>query len=281
MQKFQDWFTQQWVIIRGRRIDPEEHAWLVGPFGEVGGIGGGFIDQLAKREGLMVRRNGESGGLIRSIDDLNLPGAERARLSRSVTDFYENTANYRLSLSVEWNPFFQVFGILTSTLFSNRIDQLNIPIRNVEDSESLKSEIITLVDPVSKETRYTIWFRTVESSGQVVYSGVYGTCTLPSGKTCIKAAFPLPNGNATVLMIPQLGADGELILESAGKQFGDAGFYFLLEDSQGRLWSQFVRSFRDRLTVRAEGEGLVAEQALTLFKLRVATFKYRILPKTS
>jgi hypothetical protein len=38
-QKFQDWFTQQWVILWGRRIDPSSHAWLMGPFGELNGIG--------------------------------------------------------------------------------------------------------------------------------------------------------------------------------------------------------------------------------------------------
>jgi len=279
MQRFQDWFTQQWVIIRGRKINYEEHAWLIGPFGEVGGIGGGFIDQLAEKEGLIVRRDNDLGGLIPSIIDLNLSEPELSRLSGSVIDFYENTARYNLSLSVSWNPLFRVFGILTSKLFSNRIDQLNIPTRNLNDSKSLSSEIITLVDPESNEIRYTIWFRTVESSGQVVYSGVYGTCTLPSGQTCIKAVFPLPNGNATVLMIPEVGANGELILESAGKGFGEAGFYFLLKDSRGNLWSHFVRSFRDRLTVRAESCNLVAEQTLTLFKLRVVTFKYRISPR--
>ncbi|MEO6464291.1 MAG: hypothetical protein ABIP00_01900 [Pyrinomonadaceae bacterium] len=279
MQKLQDWFTQQWVIIRGRKINLVEHAWLIGPFGKVGGIGGAFIDQLAETEGLIVRRGEDSGGLIPSISNLDLSEGELSRLSKPVINFYENTASHSLSLSVNWNPFFRGFGILTNKLFSNRIDQLNIPTRNLEDSESLTSEIIALIDPASNETRYTIWFRTVQSSGQVVYSGVYGTCTLPSGKTGIRAVFPLPNGNATVLMIPEVGENGELILESAGKGFGDAGFYFLLEDSRGNLWSQFIRSFRDRLTVHSGGDHLVAEQELTLFKFRVVTFTYRIVRK--
>lgn len=273
-QRFQDWFTQQWVIIRGRKIDPEEHSWLIGPFGNVGVIGDAFIGQLAENEGLIVRR--DSGGLIRSFSDLDLSEAELARLSKSIIDFYENTVGYSLSLSVRWNPFFRAFGILTDRLFSKRIDQLNIPTQDLEDAESLRSEIIALVDPATSETRYTIWFRTIESSGQVVYSGVYGTCTLPSGQTCVKAVLPLPNGNATVLMIPEVCANGDLALESTGRRFGDAGFYFLLRDSKGELWSQFVRSFRDRLTVRAVGDQLVAEQTLTLFNLKVATFRYRI-----
>ena len=281
MQKLQDRVTQQWFIIRGRRIEPNDVPWLIGPFGNIGGIGGGFIDQLAEKEGLSVKRNGESSGLIPSIGDLNFSELELSRLSKSVIDFYENTADYELALSVRWNPVFRTIGVLTNKLFSSRINQLNIPTQNLDDTESLTSEIVSLVEPASSETRYTIWFRTIRSSGQVVYSGVYGTCILPSGKTCIKAAFPLPNGNATVLMAPRVGSNGELVLESSGKDFGDAGFYFLLEDSRGDLWSQFIRSFRDRLTIHAEGDHLLAEQTLTLFKLRVVTFTYRIVPKES
>ncbi len=279
MQKLQDWFTQQWVIFRGRRIEPKDVPWLIGPFGRVGGIGAAFIDQLAEKEGLIVRRNGESGGLIPSIGDLNLTETELARLSKPVIDFYENTAKYDLSVSVSWNPFFRVLGVLTNKLFSNRINQLNIPTQDLDDAETLKSEIVSLIEPVSNDTRYTIWFRTIESSGQVVYSGVYGTCTLPSGKACIKAAFPLPNGNATVIMIPSVGPNGELILESSGKEFGDAGFYFLLEDSRGDTWSQFIRAFRDRLTIRGEKDHLLAEQSLTLWNYRVIRFSYRIVMK--
>jgi hypothetical protein len=278
-QRFQDWFTQQWVIIRGRRVDPAQVPWLMGPFGRVGGIGEAFIDQLAEKEGLLIER--QSNGLIPSMSGLRLPAPDLARLSRTVRNFYENTANFDLAFSVEWNPLFRAFGVLTNKLFSNRINQLNIPTRNLKDTESLRSEIITLAEPQTKERKYTVWFRTNASNAQVIYSGVYGTCTLPSGKTCVKAVFPLPNGNATVLMTPSVGANGELILDSSGKTFGDAGFYFLLEDSKGNFWAQFVRSFRDRLTVREESDHLTAEQTLTLFNLRVATFRYRIVAKKS
>lgn len=278
-QCFQDWFTQQWVIIRGRRIDPAQVPWLMGPFGRVGGIGEAFIDQLAEKEGLVIER--QSNGLIPSMRSLGLPAPDLARLSRVVKDFYENTANFDLAFSVKWNTLFRILGVLTNKLFSNRINQLNIPTRNLKDTESLRSEIITLAEPQTKERKYTVWFRTKTSNGQVIYSGMYGTCTLPSGETCVKAVFPLPNGNATVLMTPSVGANGELILDSSGKTFGDAGFYFLLEDSKGGLWSQFIKSFRDRLVISEENDHLTAEQTLTLFNISVATFRYRIVPKKS
>lgn len=275
-QKFQDWFTQQWAILWGIKIDPEAVPWLMGPFGSLGSIGGDFINQLAKDEGLIFEENLTSKGLISSINELNLSNIELAQLSSKVIDFYENTANYNLSIALNWNPVFKVFGILVNKLFSNRIGQLNIPGHNIKSPKSIENEIITLLDPVSKEVKYTIWFRTFKSTGQVLYSGVYNTCTLPSGKTCVKAVFPLPNGNATVIMSPSVGANGELQLHSSGKKFGDPGFYFLLNDSEGNSWAHYISSFRDQLNVFSHNGIIFAEQTLTLWHHRALRFNYKI-----
>lgn len=276
MQKFQDWVTQQWVILRGKKINPEDFPWLIGPFGNLDAIGEDFIHQFAEKENLIIQKDSESKGIIPSMQKLNLTEAEFSNLSKSVIGFYENTDNHNLQFSIHWNPFFKFFGILINKLFSNRINQLNIPTKNIDDSESLKSEIINLIDANTNEIKYTFWFRSIQSSGQVIYSGVYGISTLPSGKTCVKAVFPLPNGNATVLMNPSVGKNGELILDSSGNRFGDAGFYFLLKDSKGEYWSQFIKSFRDRLIIGSENDIISAEQTLTLWHLKVLTFKYKI-----
>ncbi|QQQ27381.1 hypothetical protein [Chryseobacterium indoltheticum] len=276
MQKFQDWVTQQWVILRGRKIKPEDFPWLMGPFGNLDAIGEDFIHQFAERENLIIQKDSNAKGIIPSMLKLNLSEAEFSNLSKNVIEFYENTANHNLDFSVKWNPFFKFFGIVINKLFSNRINQLNVPTKNIADSETLKSEIINLIDQESKEIKYTFWFRSVESTGQVIYSGVYGISNLPSGKTCVKAVFPLPNGNATVLMIPSVGENGELILDSSGKKFGDAGFYFLLKDSKDEYWSQFISSFRDRLIIGSENDLISAEQTLTLWHFKVLTFNYKI-----
>ncbi|MBV6880351.1 hypothetical protein NG800_008830 [Epilithonimonas ginsengisoli] len=276
MQKFQDWVTQQWVILRGRKIKPEDFPWLIGPFGNLDAIGEDFIHQFARKEDLIIEKDSKAKGIIPSMAKLNLSETEFSDLSKNVIDFYESTEKYDLKFAVKWNPFFKFFGILITKLFSNRINQLNIPTKNIADSESLKSEIINLVDQKSNEIKYTFWFRSIESSGQVIYSGVYGICTLPSGKTCVKAVFPLPNGNATVIMNPSVGENGRLILDSSGEKFGDAGFYFLLQDSKGEYWSQFISSFRDRLAIGPDNDHISAEQNLTLWHLKVLTFNYKI-----
>ena len=279
-QSLQDWITQQWVIVFGKKIDKSKHKWLSGPFGSKNGIGQKFIYQLAEKEYLIIDNQKKDKGLIESIDQLNLPKNELKSLSQDVIDFYQNTSNYDLQLKAKWNPIFKVFGLLVRLIFSKRIEQLNVPIQNVYDSSGLTSEIIQLLDSNTNEVKRTIWFRAFKSTGQVVYSGVYEICTIPSGKTCIKAIFPLPNGNATVILTPKVGEKGELILDSVGKKIGDSGFYFLLKDSNGQLWTKFIKSFKDQLIVRSVNGRITATQTLTLWHLRVLKFEYEMKKNT-
>ncbi|WP_027067503.1 hypothetical protein [Maribacter sp. Hel_I_7] len=275
-QNLQDLITQQWVILFGKKIIEDQNKWLLGPFGSTKGIGVKFIKQLAKNEQLIVDEKENDKGILSSINQLNLSSEEQNKLSKSVIDFYENTSNYDFDLKVKWNPFFKGFGVLLRLLFSNRIEQLNVPIENIEDSESLKSDIIHLLDATTKEVKRTIWLRSFKGRGEVVYSGVYETCVIPSGQTCIKAIFPLPNGSATVILSPSVGENGELILTSSGKKIGDSGFYFLLNDSKGNLWTKFIKSFKDELVVSSKNENIIAIQTLTLWNLRVLQFTYHI-----
>lgn len=275
-QSIQDWITQQWVILFGQRIDSKNYEWLLGPFGGTKRIGIKFVEQLAKDESLVIDRQRKNQGLLDSILSLGLLENELKRLSPNVIDFYESTSNYDLLLKAKWNPFFRILGTLIKSVFSKRIEQLNVPIDNLEDASGLTNEIIKLVDTKTNEVKRTIWLRTFKSTGQVVYSGVYETCSLPNKQICIKAIFPLPNGNATVILTPSVGKNGELILDSSGQRIGDSGFYFLLRDYKGQLWSKFIKSFKDKLVVKSINDKISATQTLTLWNLKVLEFEYEI-----
>ena len=279
VQRLQDWITQQWVIVFGRKFEKEKYPWLMGPFGSLNIVGENFIQQLATKENLTIEKAKPDCGLINNLEQLDLSKTQREKLSKSVIDFYVNTSNYSLGLEVTWNPFFKIFGFLLQFLFSNRLKQLNIPTKSIDDTDSLKSEIINLINPITKNKKYTFWYRCFKTSGEVIYSGIYGTCVLPSGKTCIKAIFPLPNGNATVILEPSIGDKGELILKSSGKNIGDSGFYFLLKDAKNKVWTKYIKSFKDQLIVSEFDEKLKAEQKLTLWGLNVLKFNYLIQKK--
>lgn len=274
-----DWFTQQWNILFGRKLKLEADDWLLGPFGREGGIGEQMIEQLAQAENLIIQRNLKDTGLIPNIKDLGLSEAEMAQIHPKIIDFYQKTANYDLQLNVKWNPFFKPFGFLVNRLFSRRINQLNIPLKNSVTNEELKSEIIQLVNPITQKIKYTIWLRKFQSTGQVIYSGIYGLCTNPKEKTFVKAIFPLPNGSATVLLEPLVTKTHSFVLRSKGKQFGDAGFYFLLQDKKDQIYSQYLPSFADELTLMANDKHINAIQVLRLWGLKVVQFDYSIKQK--
>jgi len=146
----------------------------------------------------------------------------------------------------------------------------------LEDGGAIDQET-RLYDPKTGETRHTVWFRVLKATGQVIYSGVYGTCRIPDGRTCVKVVFPLPRGNATVIMAISVGERGDLDLVSSGEGFGSPGFYFLLRDKRGRHFSQYIRSFRERIHVYVDDEDVLrTDHTLTLWKRRVLQLHYKI-----
>ena len=275
-QNFQDWVTQQWVIAFGKKIDPQEFKWLLGPFGNVNGIGEKFIKQLAKNKNLDIDSDSKNRGLLNSINQLGLSQNDLKKLSKEVVEFYEQTCNYSFDLKVKWNPVFKIFGYLLKLIFSNRIEQLNVPMKNNKEGQKMQSNVIKLNDKLTNTNKRTIWLRTFKGTNQVVYSGVYETCKIPNGTLCLKAIFPLPNGNATVILKPKVAENGALILNSNGSKIGDSGFYFLLKDENENIWTKHIKSFKDCLIINCENGKIKAIQTMIFYGLKVLEFEYEI-----
>lgn len=275
-QHFQDWITQQWVIIFGKKIEAKKFTWLLGPFGNVDGIGEKFVQQLAEKENLDIDSYSQNRGLLNSIDQLELPKKDLEKLPKEVVTFYEKTSHFSFDLKVNWNPFFKPFGYLLKLFFSNRIEQLNIPLKNNNEGQKMQSNIIKLNCKSSNQNKRIIWLRTFKETNQVVYSGVYETCKIPNGTACIKAIFPLPNGSATVILRPEVSENGSLILNSNGSKIGDSGFYFLLKDKNKNIWAKHIKSFKDCLVVNCNNGKINAIQTMTFYGLKVLEFEYDI-----
>jgi hypothetical protein len=251
----------------------------MGPYGNVDVIADKYVERLAAEENLQIQRHRRGAGLIESADEFFLNGDDRARLRSEVADFYQRTADHDLEVWSEWNPIFCPFAKLLQVLYSNRLQQLNLPLRPLDTSRGIGSEILQLRCNRTGCVRYTVWYRVLKSTQQVIYSGVYCTCRLPDGRPCVKVVFPLPRGNATVMMSIRVGDRGNLELTSGGQRFGDPGFYFLLVDKKQRHWAQYIRSFRERITVFVDDEGVLrADHLLTLWGWRVLQLHYKMTP---
>lgn len=275
----QDKITQYWVKTTGRKINPESDKWLMGPTGDEDIIGNQFIQNLVKDENLKYSSNIANVGLLENISDLDFTQDELDILNKQVIDFYVNTSNYEFEIWSEWKSFFKPFGKALSIIFSKRLQQLNLPLNALDSSKGIKSEIIKL----SKDniTKWTIWYRKLKSSNDVIYAGIYTTAFVPKyNKSLLKVIFPLPNGNASVVMTKEVLQDGSLLLSSDGKTFGDNGFYFTLTDHKGNHWAKFVRSMHEWIKVYVDEESVLrADHILKFYGIPFLKLHYKMTKK--
>lgn len=269
-QDLRDWVTQYWNILLGRRVDSKADAWLTGPIGAIGENAAGFVERVARERGLRIERGGAGAGLMESLEDWG------AAVRPAIAQFYQRTADYRFSVRTSWRRVFGHLGYLVAHLFSRRVQQLNVP---RDGAVEFDTEIIKLVRK-DGQPEFTIWHRSLRETGEVVFSGIYTSCRIPSGEFCVKAIFPLPQGSATVLFRPEVDAHGNLRLVGSGSRDGDPGFYFLVEDGRGCLWKHPLPALRQSLRVSERDDGsLEAEHVLGLWSLNVFRMIYRITEK--
>jgi hypothetical protein len=125
------------------------------------------LEQEAHRlEGHLV----EGGGLLTHVSDLAGDGFDPRALAAPVLDFYEHTAAWRLEAWSQWSPGAWPVGWLLSTLFSQRLQQLALPLRPLDAAYGMDSRVVTMLDRDNVQL-CAAWFRTLRSTGETVYSG--------------------------------------------------------------------------------------------------------------
>ena len=272
-----DLATQRWVRFTGRKVRLADHPWLAGPTGPVDGIGPEFFGRWAEEEGLALER-GPDVGLLPSLAALDSPSFRAADVAPGVRDFYERTGRYEIDAWSRWRGGFHPFGWLLSRIFSRRLQQLNVPLSPLDTSRGMTSEVVSLRDGGRHVA--TAWTRTLRRTGDVIYAGAYSTAILHSGLPCVKVVFPLPNGNAMVLMRPEARADGSLEVVSSGDAFGDPGFYFTVragaEGGAEAVWVRHVRTMRERIVVWQDGADVRADHLLRIWGLPFLELHYRL-----
>jgi len=269
------WFIYVLIRVFGRRRLPSDTPWLVGP---VGGayIGDTCYEETATAEGLTLERDAHDGGLVPSFDVLAGPAFDPSRVHPKIRDFYERTPAYKFDTwATTYFPARLALFALVTTI-SRKVDQLNFPLDGLDTAHGMSSEIVLLREPAGR-IRYTGWFRKLQRTGKVIYTGFYMTAVPPlHGAPCVKVVFPMPGGNATVLLRPENEDGVGLRLASIGRAFGDAGFYRVQrEGEQLRVW--YIRSLHETFRLYLDEEETVrCEHDVRFLGLRVLTLHYRI-----
>lgn len=275
-----DWVTQQWVRATGRRVLLAEHSWLDGPIGNTRIIGKVFFEGYARDHGLEIVE-GAHRGLMNNFSALFEDSNAAGIVAPAVRDFYEHTSAYNLDVWSEWHGFFKPFGLALAVLFSRRLQQLNIPLSSLDSSKGMTSSVLQMWDRQKDRLVQTAWVRELHATKNVLYAGSYSVCRIPGYTTpCVRVVFPLPNGNAIVVMKPECHADGSISLTSAGKKFGDPGFYFTVHGRDGKTWARYVKAMQEKITVYpAETNAPRADHVLWFWRMPFLRLHYRMVQK--
>jgi hypothetical protein len=269
-----------WLRLFGRTVSRRSVPWLDGPVGPAGEIGDRPYELVPAREGLTIDRDGGLAGLVPDFAALEGPDFPIAAVDPEVRRFYEQTSRYQLDVWSE-SPFpGRLFLWLIVYTVSRYMNQLNFPVFGLELSRGMTSEVLPLRDAAGRIV-HTGWYRRTVESGRVVYTGFY-TTVIPPGhpSACVKVVFPLPRGNATVLLAPGVDAQGRFTLTSSGRRFGEAGFYRTLALDGDRLKVRRLQSLREFFTVyRDAGGELRCDHRVTFLGLTMLRLHYRMRPR--
>jgi hypothetical protein len=262
------------IRICGHRYALRDVSWLLGPFGGAM-IGDRPFEEVARTEQLSIERLATTGGLVHNFPALASVSFDPGRVDSRIRDFYENTSRHRLDTWASvYFPARLALWLLVTTI-SRRVQQLDLPLDGLDTARGITSEIILLRDS-SGTVRYTGWFRRRVNDGGVLFTGFYMTQRVPVDDVlCVKAVFPMPEGNATVILRPKNDGTG-LRLTSVGTGFGDAGFYRVQRSGDGvRVWR--VAHLHDTLHLYIDQEGCVrCDHEIRFLGVRVITLHYRI-----
>jgi hypothetical protein len=277
---FIEWFFRTWVRLFGRRIERGQMPWLDGPLGSSEKIGADYYQKLIGKSSITTRVNEPGAGLMRDFQRLRSASFDPQQVDERVRDFYERTTDYRLDVWSQWSPLFRPFAWLLVSTVSRRIQQLNLPISPLETSRGMSSDVIQLADEETGEILYTCWLRKVLATGDVVYAGFYSTCKPPHYEgECVKVSFPLPHGNATVVLKPVAHADGSLELKSSGWRFGDPGYYRIHQTGENTFKVRLIRALKESIRVYVdEGGTLRTDHIFSFWRMEMLRLHYKIVP---
>ena len=269
------WIIYRLIWLFGRTYRTDDVAWLVAP---VGGstIGDATYREVAERENLSIERDARSG-LVPSWSQLDGDGFDGARVAAQIRDFYEHTSDFKMDVwSKTYFPSSLALALLVTTI-SRQVNQLNFPLSPLDTAHGITSEIISMREPDGR-VKYTGWFRTLTSSARVLYTGFYMTASVPRAPSpCMKVAFPMPNGNATVVLRPTVEPGGALVLDSHGGTFGGPGFYRVQRRRDGRLRVWMIRTLVERFRAYVDDRGVLrCDHSIRFLGLPVLTLHYKM-----
>ncbi len=162
-------------------------------------VGADYVEQLAQVRGGTFRRNPPDVGILASLDSLDGPTFDAARVHPLIREFYEHTSRFRLSIVPEWRRWMKPGYEIFKRLVAEPLGQAAIPSNIEEAQRGMVSTIDTIDLDGDEEIDIRGWIRTFADSGKPIYVGIY-TSFRHEDRGYVSVGFPIPSANFTATL---------------------------------------------------------------------------------
>jgi hypothetical protein len=272
------------LTIAGEYVSPSEARFVVPFEAHTEYIGAEYVKILAAETGGIFRRDQADIGIVESMDELQGPHFDPARVHPLIREFYEHTTRFRLAIVPEWNPFIKPLFWLFKMFVAQPIGQANLPFNTEEAQRGVVSYIDTIDYETPDATPVNIrtlrgWIRTFEATGEAIYVGIY-TVVRHHDAGYVSVGFPLPESNFTATLLPYNYRQSDFLLKTRATGQTFTGHYVtFIED--GLLTILKLPTMDEEIDVFVQDGQLKTDHRFYLGNLRFLTLHYTIERKTA
>jgi hypothetical protein len=238
-------------------------------------VGADYVEQLAKVRGGTFRRNPPDVGILASLDSLDGPTFDAARVHPLIREFYEHTSRFRLSIVPEWRQWMRPGYEIFKRLVAQPLGQAAIP-SNIEEAQR---GMVSTIDTIDLDDDEVIdirgWIRTFADSGKPIYVGIY-TSFRHDDRGYVSVGFPIPSANFTATLEPRNTGQHDLLLTSRSELAFPGHYLSSVDSERDALTVLKLLSFQEEIFVFVTDDELKTDHSFYLAGQRFLTLHYEI-----
>jgi hypothetical protein len=238
-------------------------------------VGADYVEQLAKLRGGTFVRNPPDVGILASLDNLEGPTFDPARVHPLIREFYEHTSRFGLSIVPEWRPWMRPGYELFKRLVAQPLGQAAIPSNIEEAQRGMVSTIDTITLDGSEEIDIRGWIRTFADTGEPIYVGIYTTFR-HEDRGYVSVGFPIPSANFTATLQPRNAGEHDLLLTSRSELPFPGHYLSSVDSERDALTVLKLQYFQEEISVYVAGGELRTDHSFALAGRRFLTLRYEI-----
>ena len=244
-------------------------------------VGADYVEQLAKVRGGTFRRNPPDVGILASLDSLDGPDFDAARVHPLIREFYEHTE----PLQAVDRPRVAALDEARDTRCSSAtvaqpLGQAAIPSNIEEAQRGMVSTIDTIDLDGDEEIDIRGWIRTFADSGKPIYVGIY-TSFRHEDRGYVSVGFPIPSANFTATLEPRNIGDDDLLLTSRSRLPFPGHYLSSVDSERDALTVLKLLSFEEEIHVYVADGELKTDHSFYLAGQNFLTLRYEIARLTS